>query len=468
MKTMKKMKRQRSISSILRVALIAAALIGGVHHVFAAPEHSGQVTFGGLPLPGATVTASSGDKRLVTNTDEQGVFKLADIADGVWTVRVEMLGFVTMERQVEIGSTAAASEAAALSLQPYDLKLKPFDEITRGLPPPSPIASTTPRPSTAGPQTGPRQSSGQPGQPAAAPSAQRGFQRAGVTASPTPPQAAAANRAGRPAAPAADEPSAAAEAGPGAADGFLINGSVNNGAASPFAQAAAFGNNRRGRGSLFNGGLAIVSGSSRFDSRPFTFAGQPASKPDYNDIRVIGTFAGPLRFSKLFGNRNDPSVFVAFQHADDHNATTQPGVMPTSLERAGDFSQSRDAFGRSFQVLDPTTGRPFPGNVIPSERISPQAAALLGYYPQPNFDGGTAYNFQAPLIAGTRQDLVTTRVMQSINNRNQLIGTFAYQRTSTDQTTLFGFQDASAVSGVDTALTWTHRVNQFFSMRLRY
>jgi hypothetical protein len=36
--------------------------------------------------------------------------------------------------------------------------------------------------------------------------------------------------------------------------GFLINGSVNNGAATPLAQSAAFGNNRRGP-SLYNSSL---------------------------------------------------------------------------------------------------------------------------------------------------------------------------------------------------------------------
>ncbi len=33
-----------------------------------------------------------------------------------------------------------------------------------------------------------------------------------------------------------------------ASDGLLINGTVNNGASSPFAQAASSGNNRRGPG----------------------------------------------------------------------------------------------------------------------------------------------------------------------------------------------------------------------------
>jgi hypothetical protein len=441
---------------IAAACAILVVLLGVVHHVLAAPAYSGQVRFGGLAVPGATVTAISGDRRLVTVTDEQGVFTFPDPADGAWTIRVEMLGFEAIERQIAIGSTAGAPDPSAPGAQPYDLKLLPFEEVTRGLPP-RPAAQAGPPPASAGA----RQPSGQPAQTAGTPSG-NGFQRTSVTASPTPAAAPPARVAG---APAADEP--AAEAAPGAADGFLINGSVNNGAASPFAQAAAFGNNRRGSRSLFNGGLAIVFGDSVFDSRPFTFAGSSTAKPDYQDLHVVGTFGGPLRFSHVL--RNGPTLFVAFQHTDDHNSTTQPGVMPTALERSGDFSQSLNALGQPIQILDPTTGRPFAGNVIPSSRISPQAASLLGYFPLPNLSTGTGTgpNFQAPLLTDTRVDLLTTRVTQPIDNRNQLIGLFAYQRTATGQTTLFGFTDASAVSGVDTSLAWTHRVNQSFSVRLR-
>ena len=436
------------MSTALRVALILAALIVGAHHVLAGGEHSGQVTFGGLPVPGATVTASAGDKTLTTSTDEEGVFRLPDASAGVWTLRVEMLGFEQLTREITV--TPEPQPSAWL------LTLKPFAEITRGLPPPPPPAA---QPSSQPASRGSRPASTQPSS-----SAGRGggFQRAGVTASAASPGPAAA--AGRAAAAPAEEP-AAAEGGPGAADGFVINGSVNNGAASPFAQAAAFGNNRRGRGSLFNGGLGVVLGNSAFDSSPFTFGALPTAKPDYGDVRVIGTFGGPLKFGKAL--RNGPTVFAAVQYADDHNSTTQPGVMPTLLERGGDFSRSVDASGNPLTIVDPLTGQPFPGNVIPSSRISPQAASLLGYYPRPNLLTGGGYNFQAPLITAAKQDLITTRVTQPINNRNQLIGLFAYQRTHTDQTTLFGFEDTNVVSGVDTSVTWTRRFNQFFSIRPR-
>jgi hypothetical protein len=43
-----------------------------------------------------------------------------------------------------------------------------------------------------------------------------------------------------------------------ATDGFLVNGSVLNGAASRFAQAFAFGNFRPGAHGLYNGGLGLI------------------------------------------------------------------------------------------------------------------------------------------------------------------------------------------------------------------
>src|SRR5450631_152403 len=64
----------------------------------AASERHGMVKFGGLPLPGATVTAAQGDKKLVTTTDPQGVYTFADLPDGAWTIEVDMLCFTPMKQ----------------------------------------------------------------------------------------------------------------------------------------------------------------------------------------------------------------------------------------------------------------------------------------------------------------------------------------------------------------------------------
>ncbi len=56
---------------------------------------------------------------------------------------------------------------------------------------------------------------------------------------------------------------------------------------------------------------------------------------------------------------------------------------------------------------------------------------------------------------------------QPINQRNQLLGTVSYQRTTNDTQSVFGFEDESRNSVVDATVTWTRRFNQFFSLRPR-
>ena len=58
-----------------------------------AGEHRGVVKLGTLPVPGAAVTARQGDRTVATLTDLQGAYVFPDLADGKWTISVEMRGF---------------------------------------------------------------------------------------------------------------------------------------------------------------------------------------------------------------------------------------------------------------------------------------------------------------------------------------------------------------------------------------
>jgi Carboxypeptidase regulatory-like domain len=86
-----------------------------------ASESHGQVTLNGLPLPGATVTATQGDKKFVTASDDQGLYSFADLPDGTWSIKVEMTGFTVMEQQVSVAPNAPAV--------PWELKMLPVDAM---------------------------------------------------------------------------------------------------------------------------------------------------------------------------------------------------------------------------------------------------------------------------------------------------------------------------------------------------
>ncbi len=71
--------------------------------------------------------------------------------------------------------------------------------------------------------------------------------------------------------------------------------------------------------------------------------------------------------------------------ADLHPGALNSYTMPTSLERQGDFSQTLDINGKVIPITDTLAGAPFPGNVIPKNRLNPNGLALMNILPQPNF-----------------------------------------------------------------------------------
>jgi trimeric autotransporter adhesin len=268
----------------------------------------------------------------------------------------------------------------------------------------------------------------------------------------------------RPAAP-TDDPIAASARNFNAADGFLINGTVNNGAASPFAQMAAFGNNRRGARSLYNGGLGILLGNSAWDAAPHSFTSNPVPSPSYDDVQVLGSFGGPIRLPHI---RNGPTVFVGYQRIVDHNTSTLSARMPTLAERRGDFSQSVNTAGTPVRLVDPATGQAFPDNKIPDAQISAPARALVDLYPNPNVFAAGQYNYQLPVLSTTRSDNLQARGTQSFGRRDSLSAVVAYAHTTNEGPNLFGFVDEGLTASTAVTLNWQHRFSQFMNIRGRY
>jgi hypothetical protein len=60
-------------------------------------------------------------------------------------------------------------------------------------------------------------------------------------------------------------------------------------------------------------------------------------------------------------------------------------MMPTELERDGDFSKTVDAAGKMVVIKETQTGLPFQENKIPPNRITSWGQAILKWLPKPNF-----------------------------------------------------------------------------------
>src|SRR5580765_2346981 len=133
------LKRTYKYPGFITMACLALALLTA--NLLTASEHRGVVKFGGLPVPGATITASQGEKKYVAVTDQQGAYTFADLPDGVWNLQVEMLCFATLKQEVAIAPNAPSPE--------WELKMLPFDEIKASAPAPAPAPAGAPSTSAA-------------------------------------------------------------------------------------------------------------------------------------------------------------------------------------------------------------------------------------------------------------------------------------------------------------------------------
>ncbi len=120
-----------------------------------------------------------------------------------------------------------------------------------------------------------------------------------------------------------------------------------------------------------------------------------APKPPYRFNYSGYNIGGPIVLPHFNEDRNK----LFFFWNEEFLPRTDPGTLqlrtvPTALERQGNFSQSLDSNGALIVIKDPLTGQPFPGNMIPANRIDPNGQALLNLFPLPNAtDPQRQYNY---------------------------------------------------------------------------
>jgi len=182
--------------------------------------------------------------------------------------------------------------------------------------------------------------------------------------------------------------------------------------------------------------MVLKSGGNQIRGSLFEFFRNDAlDARNYFDVRKStlrrnqfgGTISGPLTIPKTYDGHDRTFFLVSWESLRQTQGANSIGVIPTLLERSGDFSQSFDAMGRPILIKDPLASGPctatngsgcFPGNRIPSSRISPIAQQLLQYYPNPNRDGPN--NYIANLPTPDDSDNFVFKVDQRVGSKDNL------------------------------------------------
>lgn len=119
-------------------------------------------------------------------------------------------------------------------------------------------------------------------------------------------------------------------------------------------------------------------------------------QPVYQDHRYGGAIGGPISIPRLYNGRNRSFWFYTYEKNNFGVPVQWTLTVPTAAQRIGDFSGLLRS-GTAYQIYDPFSTRPaaggrferspFPGNVIPQNRLDPVGRALVNLYPLPNQTG---------------------------------------------------------------------------------
>lgn len=231
----------------------------------------------------------------------------------------------------------------------------------------------------------------------------------------------------------------------------------------------------RNTGSIINvvtrSGTNEFHGNGRFFYRPTKtsaarFVDKATSDGDPNRDLLLkferkeygGNIGGPIYFLNfgqggpvVYDGKDRSFFFVDYERRyQDRGNSVALSNLPTAAERMGNFSaflitappcagnpNAEPGVNCRLELIDPVTGMPFPGNIIPANRISPIANYYLQFVPQGNAQG------QASASANRleQNNYLTTRLDHNITDNHLINFTFNY--FDQDDASPFAFGGAS-------------------------
>jgi hypothetical protein len=186
----------------------------------------------------------------------------------------------------------------------------------------------------------------------------------------------------------------------------------------------------RGGSNNWHGSVFNFLRNNNLDANSWANNRSNLRRPSFQRNQFGATFSGPIwREKKLF-------FFTAYEGRREGNPGTNISSVPTSIQRAGDFSNTRNANGSLSMIYDPFTNMPnpngaglvrspFPGNVIPPSRIDPVAAKVMQLFPASNTPGDN-FTFQRNFVAAgktvTNNDRLDLRIDWARNEKMSMFG----------------------------------------------
>jgi hypothetical protein len=206
--------------------------------------------------------------------------------------------------------------------------------------------------------------------------------------------------------------------------------------------------------------------NDKFDAADFFENAGNLKKGEYRQNQFGVTLGGPLSIPKVYSGKGRTFFFGDYEGTRINQALPQVSTVPTADERGSGYSNlsdiitfqsgstPADLLGRTFpvgQVFDPATTRPvtqgqvdpvtgkvatatgyvrdpFPGNIIPPNRLDQVAIGLLNLYPAPT-SPGLFNNYVTNPVLHHDTDSYDARIDQVIGQKDQTFVRFSYNNS---------------------------------------
>ena len=180
----------------------------------------------------------------------------------------------------------------------------------------------------------------------------------------------------------------------------------------------------KGGTNALHGNVVEFLRNDKLDARNFytlpTPANPKAKKPPLRQNQYGFELDGPVVIPKLY-NGKDRTFFMASYEAlrNTQQATALSTQMPAEFF-TGNFSGVPTSAISGGVIKDPYNGNaPFPGNIIPANRISPVVKKLQQYYPAPSLPS-LASNLSVDVPSRQRYNQTLNRLDQNVGNNVRL------------------------------------------------
>ena len=205
-----------------------------------------------------------------------------------------------------------------------------------------------------------------------------------------------------------------------------------------------------GRKAFFNAQAAVDTGTQK--ASDIANANKNRRPPDKQfDFGI--SVGGPVTIPHLYNGKDRTFAFFSWEQFRFTTGGNAISTVPTVAERGGDFSdqlnngpsgQTNPCDGTQIlngQIFDPTTTRTvtvnvngvatpvrcrtaFPGNVIPTARLSTVGKNIAAFYPAPT-TGGLVNNYSLFSSSPLTDTTYTIRVDHSIGSKDKLFGSYS-------------------------------------------